>query len=212
MCQEYEFTGLMVQRFASFQRLCSASCKAGHCNLVCGAAAVAADYNGCGAVGHIREKLTEIAFQATLAYGSAIGSGTMASSTPSGVWLPDTIMVNAAKLKAVGAVWQASQLACDITGGAICTVPSGRDLDNPKIAGMIKKYFRGRADVPTEDRIRIIRLVEYLVGQSSIIPTETVHGAGPSATQRLMIRKAMDLDFLKARAKSLAGIHEGDLE
>ncbi|MGA7875393.1 MAG: 4-hydroxyphenylacetate 3-hydroxylase N-terminal domain-containing protein, partial [Desulfoferrobacter sp.] len=134
MCGEYKYSGPMVQRFASFQRLCSASCKSGHCNLLCGAAAVAAEYSGCDKMSHIREKLTEISFQSTLAFGSAIASGALASSTPSGVYFPDTLTVNAAKLQAAKAVWEASHLACDIVGGVICTAPSGKDFDNPAIA------------------------------------------------------------------------------
>ncbi|MGA2401780.1 MAG: 4-hydroxyphenylacetate 3-hydroxylase N-terminal domain-containing protein [Syntrophobacteraceae bacterium] len=208
MCGEYTYTGALVQRFASFQRLATAACKSGHCNLLCGAAAVAAEYNGCEKMGHIREKLTEMSFQSTLAFGSAIAAGYMASSTASGVYVPNTLMVNAAKLQAVKAVWDASQLACDIAGGVVCTAPAGKDFDNPEIAGYVEKYFKGKAEIPAKERIRIVRLVEYLVGQSSIIPTESVHGAGPSATQRLMIRAATNLDYLKRCARIMAGIEK----
>jgi len=206
MCGEHEFTGPLVQRFAACQRLATASCKSGHCDLVCGAAALAAEYNGCGKMGHIRDKITEMFFQSTLAFGTALAAGYEATGTPSGVYIPDTLMVNAAKLQAVKAVWDASQLACDITGGIVCTAPTGNDFDNPEIAGYVDKYFRGKADVSSEERIRIVRLVEYLIGQSSIIPTESVHGAGPSATQRLMIRAASNLDYLKRCARLMAGI------
>ena len=150
MCGEYTYTGALVQRFASFQRLATAACKSGHCNLLCGAAAVAAEYNGCEKIAHIREKLTEMSFQSTLAFGSAIAAGYTASSTSSGVYVPNTLMVNAAKLQAVKAVWDASRLACDIVGGVVCTAPSGKDFDNPEIAGYVEKYFKGKADIPTK--------------------------------------------------------------
>jgi len=210
MCGEHEFTGSLVQRFAAFQRLATASCKAGHCNLVCGAAAVAAEYNGCEKMSHIRDKITEMFFQSALAFGTAIAAGYTATSTPSGVYVPNTLMVNAAKLQAVKAVWDASQLACDIVGGVVCTAPAGKDFANPEIAGYIDKYFRGKADVSTEDRIRIVRLVEYLIGQSSVVPTESVHGAGPAATQRLMIRMSANLDYLKRCALAMAGIEKAE--
>ena len=106
------------------------------------------------------------------------------------------------------AVWDASRLACDIVGGVVCTAPSGKDFDNPEIAGYVEKYFKGKADIPTKERIRIVRLVEYLVGQSSIVPTESVHGAGPPATQRLMIRAATNMNYLKKCAKIMAGIEK----
>lgn len=208
MCGEYAYSDVLVKRFADFQRLASAACKSGHCNLVCGAAALAAEYNGCEKMAHIKDKLTEISFQSTLAFGSAIAAGTMASSTPSGVYVPHALMVNAAKLQAVKAVWDASLLASDIVGGIVCTAPSQKDFDNPEIGEFVEKYFRGKSRIPSEERIRIVRLVEYLVGQSSIVPTESVHGAGPPATQRLMIRAATNMNYLKKCAKKIAGIEE----
>jgi 4-hydroxybutyryl-CoA dehydratase/vinylacetyl-CoA-Delta-isomerase len=72
----------------------------------------------------------------------------------------------------------------------------------------VDKYFKGKADVSTENRIRIVRLIEYLVGQGSIIPTESSHGGGPAAIQKLMIRLSTDLKYLKSRAIKMAGIKE----
>ena len=210
MCEEYTYTKTLLQRFGSFQRLASAACKSGHCNLLCGAAAVAAEYNGCEKMAHIKEKLTEMSFQSSLAFGSAIAAGYMASSTPSGVYVPNTLMVNAAKLQSVKAVWDASRLASDIVGGVLCTAPSNKDFNNPEIGRYVEKYFKGKAEIPAKERVRIVRLVEYLVGQSSIVPTESIHGAGPPATQRLMIRAATNMDYLKKRARIMAGIEISD--
>lgn len=210
MCGEYEFTGLLVQRFGALQRLSTAACKSGHCELLCGAAALAAEYNGCEKMPHIREKLVEMAFQGVLAFGTAVASGYLAVRTPSGTYVPNTLMVNAAKLQAVNAVWEASRHACDIVGGVVCTAPTQKDFENPEISAYVEKYFKGRADIPTEDRIRIVRLIEYLIGQSSIVPTESVHGAGPPATQRLMIRSAINFDYLKECARVMAGIRKNE--
>jgi len=206
LCGEIEFTGPLVQRFATFQRLASAACKAGHCELVAGAAAMAADYNGYAQAPHIREKLTEILFQAALAFASAVAAGHLATTTAAGVYVPHVLYANAAKLQAVHAVWEASRLACDIAGGIICTAPTQEDFAHPEIGPFIKRFFRGRDGVPTTDRVRITRLLEYLTGQGSIIPNESVHGAGPPATQRLLIRQAVNLDYYKQCARVLAGI------
>jgi 4-hydroxybutyryl-CoA dehydratase/vinylacetyl-CoA-Delta-isomerase len=206
MCGEYEFTGDMALTFGAFQRLSTTGCKSGHCDLTCGAAAVAAEYNGCEKMGHVRDKIVDMSFNSALAYGAAIAAGYKARSTPSGVYVPDNLLVNAAKLQAVEAVWLASKLATEIAGGVICTVPSKKDFENPDIALYIDKYFRGKADVSTENRVRITRLVEYLAGQGSIVPTESSHGGGPAAVQRLMIRLSGNLNYLKGRAMKMAGI------
>ncbi len=149
-----------------------------------------------------------MSFHSALAFGTAVAAGYKARVTASGVYVPNDLLVNAAKLQAVEAVWLASKLATEIVGGVICTAPSQRDFDNPEIAGYVEKYFRGKADVSTVDRVRITRLVEYLVGQGSIIPTESTHGGGPAAVQRLMIRQTNNLNYFKTRAKRMAGIKD----
>jgi len=208
MCGEYEFTGDMAARFGTFQRLATSGCKSGHCDLTCGAAAVAAEYNGCDKMSHIRDKIIEMSFQSALAFGTAIAAGYKAKATPSGVHIPDDLLINAAKLQAVEAVWLASKLATEIVGGVVCTAPSQKDFNNSEIAEYVEKYFKGKADVSTENRVRIARLVEYLVGQGSIVPTESSHGGGPAAVQRLMIRQSNNLNYLKSRAIKMAGIKE----
>lgn len=208
MCGEYEFAGDMAARFGTFQRLATSGCKSGHCDLTCGAAAVAADYNGCEKMGHIRDKTIEMSFQSALAFGTAIAAGYKAKATASGVYVPDDLLVNAAKLQAVEAVWLVSKLATEIVGGVVCTAPSQKDFNNSEITEYVDKYFKGKRGISTENRVRIARLVEYLVGQGSIVPTESSHGGGPAAVQKLMIRQSNNLNYLKARAMKMAGIKE----
>jgi 4-hydroxybutyryl-CoA dehydratase/vinylacetyl-CoA-Delta-isomerase len=208
MCGEYEFAGVMASTFGNFQRIATAACKSGHCDLTYGAAAVAAEYNGIDKLSHIRDKIVEMSFQSALAYGTAIAAGYKAKAHPSGAYIPDEMLANAAKLQAVEAVWAASKLATEIVGGIICTAPTQKDFDNPDIAEYVDKYFKGRADVSTENRVRITRLVEYLCGQGSIVPTESSHGGGPAAVQRLVMRMNNNLNYFKRRAMKMAGITE----
>lgn len=208
MCGEYEFAGVMASTFGTFQRLATASCKAGHIDLTYGAAAVAAEYNGCDKMSHIKDKIVEMSFHSALAFGTAIASGYKAKAHPSGVCIPDDLLVNAAKLQAVEGVWAASKLATEIVGGIVSTAPTQKDFDNPDIAEYVDKYFKGKAEVSTENRVRIARLIEYLVGQGSIIPTESTHGGGPAAVQKLGIRQNNNLNYLKNRAVKMAGIEK----
>jgi len=208
MCGEYEYAGPMALTFGTFQRLATSGCKSGHCDLTCGAAAVAAEYNGCDKMGHIRDKITEMSFNSALAFGTALAAGYKGKATKSGVYMPDDLLVNAAKLHAVDSVWLASKLAAEIVGGLICTAPSQKDFKLKEIAQYVDKYFKGKANVSTENRVRIARLIEYLVGQGSIVPTESSHGGGPAAVQRLMIRQSINLYYLKGRALKMAGIKE----
>lgn len=206
MCGEYDFTLDLVLRFADLHRLTFAGCKSGHCDLVIGACAVGAEYNGVPKVAHIRDKLVRLRSAADLAYGCAIGSAYLSEISPSGVYFPDSSLVNAAKLQAINAVYLATQVGADIMGGIVCTAPSGKDLDNPKLKGYIDKYFQANPKYSAEDRIRIARLVEFLIGQGSIIPPESMLGGGPPAACELMIRRSIDFGYLMDAAKKIAGI------
>ena len=75
----------------------------------------------------------EMSFQSALAYGTAIAAGYKAKAHPSGAYIPDEMLANAAKLQAVEAVWAASKLATEIVGGIICTAPTQKDFDNPAL-------------------------------------------------------------------------------
>ena len=56
LCGETEFAGMMVERFAGYHRQSYGGCKVGVGDVLIGAAAVAADYNGCAKASHIKDK------------------------------------------------------------------------------------------------------------------------------------------------------------
>ena len=62
-------------------------------------------------------------------------------------------------------------------------MPSEGDLKSPEIGHYVDKYLRGVECVPTEDRIRVGRLIENMTGGTALV--ESMHGAGsprPSAS------------------------------
>jgi 4-hydroxybutyryl-CoA dehydratase/vinylacetyl-CoA-Delta-isomerase len=73
---------------------------------------------------------------------------------------------------------------------------------------MIKKYLQGRPEIATEDRMRILRLIENMtLGRNAVgYLTESMHGAGSPQAQRIQIARQAQLQFKKALAKTLAGI------
>ncbi len=208
LCGESEFAGVLVNYFALLQRLFSTACKIGHRDLLMGAAAVIADYNGVGLARHIREKLTEFYFQSELSTGCALASIYQARRSPSGVFLPHPLYINIAKLQGVNAIWDGNYIASDIAGGLVCTAPTAKDFQDAKIGKLLDKYLRGRQDIPTEHRVRMMRLIEYLTGQGSVIPIESTHGAGSPQAQRLAVQQSLmsALEQFKKDARVMAGI------
>jgi 4-hydroxybutyryl-CoA dehydratase/vinylacetyl-CoA-Delta-isomerase len=210
MCGEYAYAGSLVSRFANLQRLNTSSCKAGHRDLLIGATAVAADYNGIGNARHIREKLSDFYFQSEMSFGCALASIYTGEKTASGVFMPDPLYINIAKLQGVNAIWEGTYMAADIAGGLVCTLPAAADLKHEKIGEMLNKYFRGKNEIPTENRIRMLRLIEYLSGQGSVVPIESTHGAGSPEAQKILIQQALmeKIEKFKKDAKIMAGIEK----
>jgi 4-hydroxybutyryl-CoA dehydratase/vinylacetyl-CoA-Delta-isomerase len=66
--------------------------------------------------------------------------------------------------------------------------------------------------VPTEYRVRILRLIENMtLGRNSVgYLTESLHGAGSPQAQRIQIYRQMQLDFKQGLAKRLAGVNLPD--
>ena len=60
LCEEYEFAGILVERFAGYHRQSYGGCKAGVGDVLIGAAAVAAEYNGVEKASHVKDKLIEM--------------------------------------------------------------------------------------------------------------------------------------------------------
>jgi 4-hydroxybutyryl-CoA dehydratase / vinylacetyl-CoA-Delta-isomerase len=103
-------------------------------------------------------------------------------------------------------------LAQDLAGGLMVTLPSERKLRHETIGPLIEKYLKGRSEVSTEDRIRILRLVENMaLGRNAVgYLTESMHGAGSPQAQRIQIARSMQLEFKKELAKVLAGVADTD--
>ena len=69
---------------------------------------------------------------------------------------------------------------------------------------LVKKYFSGVKDIPTEERIKIARLIEAMTGGTALV--ESMHGAGSPQAQRVMIFREGDLGKKIKLAKALLGI------
>ena len=60
MCGEYDFAGMLVERFAGYHRQSYGGCKVGVGDVVIGADAMAAEYNGSAKASAIRDQLIEV--------------------------------------------------------------------------------------------------------------------------------------------------------
>ena len=134
----------------------------------------------------------------------------MGTKTESCNYLIDLLLANVCKQNVTRFPYEIVRLAEDIAGGLMVTAPSEKDLRDPKIGPYIDKYLRGVNNVSTENRLKILRLIENLsLGTAAVgYRTESIHGAGSPQAQRIMISRQGNLRMKKALAKAIAHIEE----
>ncbi|MBS3902051.1 MAG: 4-hydroxybutyryl-CoA dehydratase, partial [Dethiobacter sp.] len=208
MCGEYKFAGTLVERFAGYHRQSYGGCKVGVGDVLIGAAAQAADYNGTAKASHIKDKLVEMIHLNETLYACGIACSSQGCATASGTFLIDLLLANVCKQNVTRFPYEIARLAEDIAGGLMVTMPAEQDFRHPQIGRYVDKYLRGVAGVPTEQRLRLLRLIENLTIGSAAVAyrTESMHGAGSPQAQRVMIARQADLEKKKKLARVLAGI------
>lgn len=204
---EYEFAQSMVGRFTAYHRA-SYVCKTGLGDVMAGAAAQIAEYNGAEKANHIKDKLVEITHLNETIYSSAIASSYEAKPLASGIFMNNEMLSNVCKQNVTRFPYEISRLVQDLAGGAMVTLPSEADFDSEEVGPMLKKYLKGKDDIPVEARQRMLRLIENMtMGRNAVgYLTESMHGAGSPQAQRIQIQRQMDIERKKGYAKNLAGI------
>ncbi|MBR3398123.1 MAG: 4-hydroxyphenylacetate 3-hydroxylase family protein [Lachnospiraceae bacterium] len=207
---EFEFAGVLVERFAGYHRQSYGGCKVGVGDVLIGAAAVAADYNGAAKASHIKDKLIEMIHLNETLYACGIACSAEGRPTESGAYLIDLLLANVCKQNVTRFPYEIVRLAEDIAGGLMVTAPSEKDFRDPKLGPYIEKYLRGVDSTTTENRLKILRLIENLsLGTAAVgYRTESMHGAGSPQAQRIMISRQGNLAQKKELAKKIAHIEE----
>jgi len=207
---ETEFAGMLVERFAGYHRQSYGGCKVGVGDVLIGAAAVAADYNGANKASHIKDKLIEMTHLNETLYCCGIACSAEGAPTESGNYMIDLLLANVCKQNVTRFPYEIVRLAEDIAGGLMVTAPGEADFRDEKLGPVIDKYLKGVSTVSTENRLRILRLIENLsLGTAAVgYRTESMHGAGSPQAQRIMISRQGNLAHKKELAKAIAHIKE----
>ncbi len=216
---ETEFAGTVVERFAGYHRQSYGGCKVGVGDVIIGASALAAEYNGVAKASGVKDKLIEMTHLNETLYCGGIACSAQGQKTKAGNYQIDLLLANVCKQNVTRFPYEIVRLAEDIAGGLMVTMPSGTDFHSDTVVGregetigqICNKYFAGRADVSTEDRQRIMRFLENICLGSAAVGyrTESMHGAGSPQAQRIMIARQCDMESKKEFAKILSGIQKG---
>lgn len=207
MCGEVEFAAEMVSRFSAFHRQSHGGCKAGKIDCMVGAALTMMDYNGTAKAGHLKQKAIDMIHRAETLYGCSLAASYEGKRESSGTYFIDPVLANASKIHEGKEMSEAGRLLADIAGGYVADLPSDRDLANPEIGPLLKKYLQGASSFSPENRIKMFRLVEKLTLESADTISD-IHGGGSPEAHRVTIFRESNLEDKKKAAKRLAGIED----
>jgi len=216
LCGEYDFAGMMVERFAGYHRQSYGGCKVGVGDVVIGAAALAADYNGAQKASHVKDKLIEMTHLNETLYCCGIACSAEGYPTAAGNYQIDLLLANVCKQNVTRFPYEIVRLAEDIAGGLMVTMPAEADFKSETVVGkngetigdVCNKYFAAAPTCTTEERMRVLRFLENICLGSSAVGyrTESMHGAGSPQAQRIMISRQGNINAKKELAKAIAGI------
>lgn len=207
---ETEFAGMLVERFAGYHRQSYGGCKVGVGDVLIGASAVAADYNGVAKASHVKDKLIEMIHLNETMYSCGIACSAEGTKTASGNYLIDLLLANVCKQNVTRFPYEMARIAEDLAGGSVGTCLSEADLRGEFTGPWVAKYMKNGTGTTAENRMRILRLIENLsLGSGAVgYRTESLHGAGSPQAQRVMIARQGDIEGKKKLAKRIAHVKE----
>ncbi|MRR14951.1 MAG: hypothetical protein EG826_00690 [Deltaproteobacteria bacterium] len=207
MCGEWQYSMLLAYTFATFHRFTAISYKVPSVEVMAGCAVAMAKYNGLEKVGHIRNKLADIA-----AYVETLRAlANAAASEPvmyGDIAVPNPLIANMAKLHFASKYHAFVELIQDISGGIIATAPDKKDWDNPDIHDYLEHYLGGSDKYSTLDRMKMIHetMRQVCSHEAAFHEVTTVHAEGSMEAQKMMILAESPLKRYEEKAKRKAGI------
>ncbi len=205
MCGEWQYSRDQAWLFGVFHRLFGTCHKVVSTEQAAGIAALLAEYNGIDRYPHIQEKLAWLAMHAQIIDALA----QYACEHPDyfediGLAAPSLMFTNIAKYIFANEQHETSKLVADIGGGIVTTVFNYRDWMNPEQRPYIEKYLAAKNGIPTEHRLRAIRMAKDMIGHG--MDGAFIHTEGSLAAQKMAMYAAADWEKYKAIAKRIAGI------
>jgi aromatic ring hydroxylase len=207
---EFQHSGAVARGFVEFHRFTAISYKLPLVDALVGAGLLAARVNGLERAGHVREKLSWL-----ITYAETLRALTQQAAhrckVTNGIAVPDTLLVNIAKLQFALGIHHAYQLVQDIAGGILVTYPAPEDLDHPQYGPALRRYLEAAGGATGEERLKVMNLISDLTagdygGYQAVL---AVHAEGSIEAEKLTILSQHRREDSVAYVRWLAGIEDG---
>jgi 4-hydroxybutyryl-CoA dehydratase/vinylacetyl-CoA-Delta-isomerase len=204
-----EHAGELARGFVEFHRFTAISYKLPLVDALVGAALLAARVNGLERIGHVRDKLSWL-----ISYAETLRALTHHAAERctlvDGVAIPDTLLVNIAKLQFAQGLHTAFLHVQDIAGGLLVTYPAPEDLDHPAYGAALRRYLEAGGGASGAERLRVMTLISDLTtgeygGYQAVL---AVHAEGSIEAEKLTILAQYERERAIAYARWLGGLDE----
>lgn len=208
MCGEWQFGRRMALLFADSHRHSYSGCKPGVSDILCGAAALAADANNIAGASHVREKLSEYAGAAELAYAAGVAAAVFGKKTDSGVFFPNEIYANVGRRLTGETIYHEYNILTEIAGGIAVTMPFDEDFETGDNRETLKRFIVRNPKLSPDISLKIWQFIENIgaSGMSSWYKIAGVHGGGSPIMETIALNMGYDFEDKKRLARYLAGI------
>lgn len=210
MSGEWQFGRRLALLFADSHRHSYSGCKPAISDILCGAAALAAEANNIEKAAHVKEKLSEFAGSAELAYAAGVAAAVFGEKTASGVFFPNEIYANVGRRLTGETIYHEYNLLTEIAGGISVTMPFCEDFEKGDHRQDLERFIVRNPTLSPETSRKIWQFVEN-VGASSMASwykIAGVHGGGSPIMETIALNIGYDYEDKKRVARYLAGIDE----
>jgi 4-hydroxybutyryl-CoA dehydratase/vinylacetyl-CoA-Delta-isomerase len=210
MLRQHQHAGELARGFVEFHRFTAISYKLPLVDALVGSTLLAARVNGLERVGHVRDKLSWL-----ISYAETLRALThhaaLRCKLANGIAIPDTLLVNIAKLQFAQGIHTAFQHVQDIAGGLLVTYPAPEDLDHPEYGAQLRRYLEAGGETEGGDRLRVLNLISDLTageygGYQAVL---AIHAEGSIEAEKLTILAQYEREHAIDYARWLAGLDNG---
>lgn len=204
------YAGFLALLFAHYHRHSYTGCKPAVSEIMAGAAALVAEYNGIEKESHVREKLSDLIGTAELIFAAGQMSAYRAEKSPSGTYIPDEILTNAGRRLAGEAIYDEYKTVADLAGGLSVTLPFEEEFFSKETKVLANKYLMRNPKVSSENQHKCFRGIENLIASeyASLLQVAGLHGGGSPQMETITMMSRYDVENLKNIAKYLFGIEK----
>jgi aromatic ring hydroxylase len=204
---EHQHAGELARGFVEFHRFTAISYKLPLVDALVGSALMAARVNGLERVGHVRDKLSWL-----ISYAETLRALTHHAASNcemvDGMAVPDTLVVNIAKLHFAQGLHTAFQHVQDLAGGLLVTYPSPADLEHEEYGPSLQRYMQAASSVSGKERLRVLSMISDLTtgeygGYQAVL---AIHAEGSIEAEKLTILAQYDQEGARQYARWLAGL------